>query len=159
MLRHFNRLFLAEELMKNDVTRNEYKYFYPLATRWHDNDIYGHVNNVVYYSYFDTAANRYLIEECGMDIQSDSTVGFVVTSNCEYLSPITYPNAIDVGFRVNRLGNKSVEYGLAVFVEGRDMASAVGSFTHVFVNREEGSSVVIPKKIRVGLELALNTRD
>ena len=141
--------------MKIKQTRAAYPILYPQTTRWHDNDIYGHINNVVYYSYFDSAANRYLVEQCGLDIQADQDVGFVVASKCDYLLPIAYPSNIEVGFRVNKLGNKSVEYGFAVFVEGAEQASAIGSFTHVFVNRESGKSVVIPNKIRAGLELAL----
>ncbi len=141
--------------MRIDITREAYRLFYAQTTRWHDNDIYGHVNNVVYYSYFDTAINRYLIEECGLDISACNTVGFVVASECEYLSPIAYPNNIEIAFRVNKLGNKSVEYGLAIFLEGGNRAAAVGSVTHVFVKKEEGRSVIIPQKIRSGLELAL----
>lgn len=94
-------------------TRADYKIFYPLTTRWSDNDIYGHVNNVVYYSYFDTVANRYLIEAGGMDISDGRIVGYVVNSGCQYLSPITYPEPIEAGLRVDKLGNSSVQYGIA----------------------------------------------
>jgi acyl-CoA thioester hydrolase len=100
-----------------DTQRQHYRYFSEVATRWMDNDIYGHVNNVTYYSYFDTVANQFLIEQGGLNIQTADVVGFVVASNCQYLVPITYPQALDVGFRVNRLGHSSVEYGLAVFVK------------------------------------------
>jgi acyl-CoA thioester hydrolase len=113
-------------------TRAEYKVFYPITTRWSDNDIYGHVNNVIYYSYFDTAANRYLIEEGGLDISDGSVVGYVVNSGCEYHAPITYPESIEAGVRVDRLGNSS--------------------FVHVFVERAENRSVPIPQHLRSALE-------
>jgi len=133
-------------------TRSEYKVFYPITTRWSDNDIYGHVNNVTYYSYFDTAANRYLIEEGGLDISDGSIVGYVVNSGCEYHAPITYPESIEAGVRVDRLGNSSVQYGIAIFREGEQQAAAHGHFVHVFVAREENQSVPIPGNLRAALE-------
>jgi acyl-CoA thioester hydrolase len=136
-------------------TRGEYKIFYPITTRWSDNDIYGHVNNVIYYSYFDTAANRYLIEEGGLDISDGSIVGFVVNSGCEYHAPITYPESVEAGLRVDRLGNSSVQYGIAIFKEGEDEAAAHGHFVHVFVERAENRSVAIPVPLRSALELIL----
>ena len=90
------------------LSRSDYKKFVPITTRWMDNDIYGHVNNVTYYSYFDSAVNRHLIEEGGLDIHDAPIVGFVVNSHCNYLAPIAYPDAIEVGLRVNKLGNSSV---------------------------------------------------
>lgn len=139
----------------NTLLRTGYFYFSPVTTRWHDNDLYGHVNNVTYYSYFDTVANKYLIDEGGLDIHSADVVGFVVSSNCQYLAPIAYPDNIDIGFRVNRLGNSSVEYGLAIFKQGDHNAVAQGSFTHVFVNRASNKSVPIPSSIKSALERAL----
>ncbi len=133
--------------------RGDYKVFYPLTTRWSDNDIYGHVNNVVYYSYFDTVANRYLIEEGGLDISDASIVGYVVNSGCQYLSPITYPEPIEAGLRVDKLGNSSVQYGIAIFREGEDEAAAHGHFVHVFVERAADQSVPIPENLRKALEL------
>ena len=137
-------------------TRDDYKVFYPITTRWSDNDIYGHVNNVTYYSYFDTAANRYLIEEGGLDISDGSIVGYVVNSGCEYHAPITYPEAIEAGVRVDRLGNSSVQYGIAIFREGEDLAAAHGHFVHVFVDREADRSVAIPMGLRAALERLLD---
>lgn len=137
-------------------TRDDYKVFYPITTRWSDNDIYGHVNNVTYYSYFDTAANRYLIEEGGLDISDGSIVGYVVNSGCEYHAPITYPEAIEAGVRVDRLGNSSVQYGIAIFREGEDLAAAHGHFVHVFVDREADRSVAIPVGLRAALERLLD---
>ncbi|GHA01899.1 hypothetical protein GCM10008090_08890 [Arenicella chitinivorans] len=135
--------------------RDQYAYFAPITTRWHDNDIYGHVNNVVYYSYFDSVANRFLIEQGGLDIHQADIVGFVVNSTCHYHSPVAYPEPLEGGFKVNKLGNSSVEYGLAIFQQNADMASASGSFTHVFVDRHTGKSVSIPKSIRQALESAI----
>jgi len=136
-------------------TRAHYKIFYPITTRWSDNDIYGHVNNVVYYSYFDTAANRYLIEEGGLDISDGSIVGYVVNSGCEYHSPITYPESVAAGVRVDRLGNSSVQYGIAIFKEGEQEAAAHGHFVHVFVERASNRSVPIPAHLRSALERLL----
>lgn len=135
--------------------RGDYQYFTDISTRWMDNDIYGHVNNVVYYSYFDSVANQYLIEQGGLDIHSAEVIGFVVASSCEYQSPIAYPQKIDAGFRVNRLGKSSVEYGIAIFKQGAEEASAHGTFTHVFVDRASAKSVPIPRSIRRALEQVL----
>ncbi len=136
-------------------TRADYRVFYPISTRWSDNDIYGHVNNVTYYSYFDTAANRYLIEEGGLDISDGHIVGYVVNSGCEYHAPITYPEPVEAGLRVDRLGNSSVQYGLAIFREGGEQAVAHGHFVHVFVDRAADKSVPIPATLRAALERLL----
>ncbi|MFT4518329.1 MAG: acyl-CoA thioester hydrolase [Halioglobus sp.] len=133
-------------------SRADYKVFYPVSTRWSDNDVYGHVNNVVYYSYFDTVANRYLIEVGGMDIADGRIVGYVVNSGCEYHAPITYPETIEAGVRVDKLGNSSVQYGIAIFKEGEEQAAAHGHFVHVFVERAENRSVPIPDNLRSALE-------
>lgn len=133
-------------------TRGDYRVFYPLTTRWSDNDLYGHVNNVIYYSYFDSVANRYLIEEGGLDIADGRVVGYVVNSGCEYHAPISYPEAIEAGLRVDRLGNSSVQYGIAIFRQDEDSACAHGHFVHVFVERAESRSVPIPAPLREALE-------
>ena len=138
--------------------RADYRVFYPISTRWSDNDIYGHVNNVTYYSYFDTAANRYLIEEGGLDITDGSIVGYVVNSGCQYHSPVTYPEAIEAGVRVDRLGNSSVQYGIAIFRSGEEQAAAHGHFVHVFVDRAADKSVPIPDGLRQALERLLVAR-
>ncbi|AMV71926.1 thioesterase family protein [Desulfuromonas carbonis] len=132
--------------------RSEYKAFFPIATRWMDNDLFGHVNNVVYYSYFDTVVNRYLIENAGFDIHSAQVVGYVVNSGCNYLSPVGYPDALVAGLRVDRLGNSSVHYGLAIFREDEVAASAYGHFVHVFVDRQVNRPVPLPPAIRAALE-------
>ena len=135
--------------------RDDYQAFYPLTTRWADNDIYGHVNNVTYYAYFDTAANRYLIEEGGLDISDSTIVGYVVSSGCEYHAPIAYPDDIEAGLRVDHLGNSSVRYGIAIFRRGESAAVAHGYFVHVFVERETDSAVAIPGGLRKALERIL----
>lgn len=138
-----------------DKNKQNYSFFSQISTRWADNDIYGHINNVVYYSYFDTVANNFLIEKGGLTIQNADIVGFVVSSNCEYLAPIAHPEKIIAGFRVNRLGNSSVEYGIGIFVGEQETASAHGTFTHVFVNRQTNQSCPIPDTMRLALESAL----
>ncbi len=135
--------------------RDDYRVFYPIQTRWEDNDIYGHVNNVVYYSYFDTVANRYLIEEGGLDIATAETVGYVVNSGCAYHAPIAHPENIEAGLRIDRLGNSSVQYGIAIFREGEDSAAAHGHFIHVFVERATDRSVPIPEPMRAALQRIL----
>ncbi|WP_342806132.1 thioesterase family protein [Alteromonas sp. M12] len=139
--------------MSTKYTRNDYKVFYPMQTRWADNDIYGHVNNVQYYAYFDTAVNRYLIEEGGLNIHSDAVVGFVVESKCQYFSAIAYPQSLQIGLRVSRLGNSSVTYEIGIFVEGESSPSAQGHFVHVFVEQQSNKSTAIPSNILEALKL------
>jgi len=141
-----------------DADRKNYHWLLAMNTRWMDNDIYGHVNNVVYYSYFDTIANQYLIEQGGLDIHSASIVGYVVASACQYLSPVSYPEPLEGAFRVNQLGNSSVEYGIAIFGKDSDSASAHGTFTHVFVDRSKNRPVPIPDQLRIALQAALIIR-
>lgn len=128
--------------------RADYRHFQPITTRWHDNDIYGHVNNVTYYSFFDSAVNSYLIEQGGLDIHGGEVVGFVVSSSCDYFASIAYPDLIEIGVRVGKLGNSSVQYELAVFKEGEDEACAAGRFVHVFVDRASNRPVSIPERLR-----------
>lgn len=135
--------------------RDEYKHFQAITTRWHDNDLYGHVNNVTYYSYFDSAVNCYLIEVGGLDIHDGDVVGFVVSSSCDYFASIAFPDRIELGLRVGKLGNSSVQYELAVFKEGEAQACAAGRFIHVFVDRESNRPVPIPTNLRIALEALL----
>jgi acyl-CoA thioester hydrolase len=132
--------------------RADYLHFQPITTRWHDNDIYGHVNNVTYYSFFDSAVNGYLIERGGLDIHDGEVVGFVVSSSCDYFASIAYPDLIEVGLRVGKLGNSSVQYELAVFRAGEDEACAAGRFVHVFVDRASNQPVSIPAGLREAME-------
>ena len=132
--------------------RHDYRHFQPITTRWHDNDIYGHVNNVVYYGFFDTAVNTYLIQQGGLDIQVRELVGLVVSSACDSFASIAYPDVIEVGLRVARLGNSSVQYELAIFREGEQEACAAGRFVHVFVERASNRPTAIPGRLRAALE-------
>lgn len=132
----------------NPTNRQDYSYFKQISTRWIDNDVYGHVNNAVYYTYFDTVCNSYLIERCGLTLQSSPIVGFVVASSCQYISPIVFPDNVVAAMRVNRIGNSSVEYGVGLFRNDEDTASACGTFTHVFVDRDTNKPVSIPDTIR-----------
>jgi acyl-CoA thioester hydrolase len=131
--------------------RSDYPYLQSITTRWHDNDIYGHVNNVTYYSFFDSAVNTYLIEQGGLDIHEGEVVGFVVSSACDYFASLAFPDRIEVGLRVATLGNSSVQYELAVFKEGVEEACAAGRFVHVFVDRQSNRPVVIPPQLRNAL--------
>jgi len=135
--------------------RTDYRHFQPITTRWHDNDIYGHVNNVVYYSYFDSAVNAYLIERGGLDIHEGEVVGFVVSSSCDYFASIAFPDALEVGLRVGKLGNSSVQYELAIFKAGESQACAAGRFVHVFVDRASNRPTSIPNGLRRALEALL----
>ncbi len=132
--------------------RSDYRYFAPITTRWSDNDIYGHVNNVIYYSYFDSVANLYLIDVAGLKIHGDQVVGFVVSSGCNYFAPVAYPEKLEGGLRANKISGSSVEYGVAIFRPGEETAVADGFITHVFVDRPSGKPVRIPEAIRSALE-------
>ncbi len=135
--------------------RSDYAHFQPISTRWHDNDLYGHVNNVTYYSYFDSAVNAYLIEVGGLDIHNGEVVGFVVSSACDYFASIAFPERIEIGLRVGKLGNSSVQYELAVFKASEDEACAAGRFVHVFVDRASNRPVAIPETLREALAALL----
>jgi acyl-CoA thioester hydrolase len=138
--------------MTDIAVRADFGFLLPITTRWMDNDLYGHVNNVTYYSYFDTVANTYLIEVGGLDIHEGNTIGFVVNSQCSYHSAIAYPDKIEGALRVNRLGNSSVEYGIGIFKQGAEQACATGTFTHVFVKRDSQRPTPIPEPLRSALE-------
>ena len=137
--------------MSTPPTRADYRHFVPITTRWMDNDVYGHVNNVTYYSYFDTAANLYLIERGGLDIHQSPVIGVVVESQCNYHAPIAYPDRVDAGLRVDRLGQRAVTYGIAIFRAGAAEAAASGHFVHVFVDREARRPAPIPAPLREAL--------
>ena len=133
-------------------TRAGYRHFLAIPTRWMDNDAYGHVNNVVYYSYFDTVINEYLIREGGLDIRDGSVAGYCVESNCRYHRPLSFPEAIDAGLRVAQLGNSSVRYEIGLFRKDEDKPAAQGHFVHVFVDRTKDKPTAIPQAIRACLE-------
>jgi len=132
-------------------TADRYRYFLPITTRWMDNDVYGHINNVTYYSYFDTVANHYLIHEGGLDILTSPIIGLVVESRCAYRAPLAYPERLRAGLRVDKLGNRSVTYGIAIFKEGEEQAAAHGHFVHVFVDRESRKAVAMPERLSEAL--------
>lgn len=139
--------------------RELYGYWNRLPTRWADNDCYGHVNNSVYYFYIDSVVNRYLIEAGGLVPSTSETIGIVVESRCRYAHSFTYPQVIEAGLRVTRLGNSSVNYEVGMFHEGDATASVWGGFTHVFVDRTDQRPVTIPADIRAALERILRTED
>lgn len=118
------------------ATRADFATFEPIETRWADNDAYGHVNNVVYYGFFDTAVNRRLARAGLLDIDHGETIGLVVETGCRYHAPAAFPEALEAGVRVARLGTSSVRYELAIFKAGQDAAVAEGFFVHVYVDRE-----------------------
>ena len=139
---------MSDTQTPDPMQRHSYGWSMPITTRWMDNDIYGHVNNVNYYSYFDTVANTFLIQEAGLDIHHGDTIGYIVHSQCFYKSTIAFPDNIEGAFRVNRLGNSSVEYGIGIFKKGVDTACAYGTFTHVFVNRADERPAPINEPMR-----------
>ena len=132
--------------------RSHYVEFMPVQTRWMDNDVYGHVNNVVYYSYFDTVVNLYLINPGGLDFHNAPVVGIMAETMCRYFRSIAYPEAIDAGIRVGRLGKSSVRYEVGLFGAEEQQARAEGHLVHVFVDRATNSPVPIPAGIRTALE-------
>jgi acyl-CoA thioester hydrolase len=116
--------------------RGYYKAWRPIATRWMDNDVYGHVNNVVYYSFFDTAVNAWLVEHGLLDIEKGPVIGLVVETGCTYARPVSFPEEVQAGIAVSRIGNTSVRYEIGLFVKGSSQPAAEGFFVHVYVDRE-----------------------
>ncbi len=132
--------------------RADFTQFVPIGARWADNDIYGHVNNAVYYAYFDTAVNSLLMDAGALDLDTSEIVGLVVANACDYFASIRFPDAIEVGVRVEHIGRSSVRYLLGVFRKGDNSAAARGSFTHVYVERATQTPVAIPAITRAFLE-------
>jgi len=132
--------------------RGDFRHFLPITTRWMDNDAYGHVNNVVYYSYFDTVVNQYMIEKGVLDYANGEVVQFVVESGCRYYSPIAFPQTVTAGLRVSRLGNSSVRYEIGLFADDAHEAAAFGHFVHVCVDRATQRPVAMPAPLRAALE-------
>ena len=126
-------------------TRDQFLHFQAIPTRWMDNDVYQHVNNVVYYSFFDTAVNQFLIEQNALDIEHSTIIGLVVETQCQYFAPITFPQVVTSGLRVDKVGKSSIHYGVGLFCEDDNVASAQGSFIHVYVDRLSRRPVLIPK--------------
>jgi acyl-CoA thioester hydrolase len=131
--------------------RADYRRFLAIPTRWMDNDTYGHVNNVAYYSYFDTAVNEHLIREGGLDIRAGPAMGLVVETRCLFHRPLSFPQIIDAGLRVTKLGNSSVIYDIGLFERGADGPAATGYFAHVWVQRSTRRPTPVPAAIRAAL--------
>jgi len=131
--------------------RSGYRHFLAIPTRWMDNDSYGHVNNVTYYSYFDTAVNEHLIRAGGLDIRDDPCVGLVVETKCRFHKSLTFPETVDAGLRVAKLGTSSVTYEIGLFRQDDDEPAATGHFVHVWVDRATQRPVPIPPRIRAVL--------
>jgi len=136
-------------------SRSAYRVWRTIPTRWADNDAYGHVNNVVHYAWFDTAVNAWLVEAGMLDIEHGDPIGLVVETGCRYAAPLTYPEPVEIGLGVERLGTSSVTYRLGVFAVGAAAAAAEGHFTHVYVDRESRTPVALPKSWRAKLETIL----
>jgi acyl-CoA thioester hydrolase len=132
--------------------RSAYPAFRTITTRWMDNDVYGHVNNVVYYSWFDTAVNAWLIERGVLDIHGGQTIGLVIETQCNYFGSLAFPQTIEAGVRVARLGNSSVRYEVGLFAQGEEHAAAQGHFVHVYVDRQTRRPVPLPGPLRAALE-------
>lgn len=124
--------------------RTAYAHFSRITTRWMDNDIYGHVNNVTYYSYFDTAVNRYLIEAGVLDIHVGPTIGLVIETHCNYFAPLAFPRQVEAGIRVAHIGSSSVRYEIGLFDEGQALSAASGHFVHVYVDRDTRRPAPLP---------------
>jgi acyl-CoA thioester hydrolase len=132
--------------------RSAYRTFRTLTTRWMDNDAYGHVNNVVYYSWFDTVVNAHLIEHGALDVQHGETIGLVIETHCNYFSALEFPQAVEAGLRVAHIGNSSVRYEVGLFAHGELMTAAKGHFVHVYVARKTRRPVGLPPKLVTVLE-------
>jgi len=132
--------------------RSAYRHFASLSTRWMDNDAYGHVNNVVYYSLFDTAVNRYLIEAGALDIHAGAVIGLVVETHCNYFAPIAFPQMVDAGLRVAQVGSSSVRYEIGLFAAGEPLCAARGHFVHVYVDRATRRPAALPVVLTQALE-------
>lgn len=135
--------------------RSAYVHFHTIATRWMDNDAYRHVNNVVYYSFFDTAVNEYLIRAGALDLERSEVVGLVVETQCRYFSSVAFPDTVHVGIRVARIGTSSVRYELGIFRNNEAASAAEGHFVHVYVDRQTNRPVPLPEEYRTALDALL----
>ena len=133
-------------------SRDAYKVFRTIGTRWMDNDAYGHVNNVVYYSWFDTVVNAYLIERSVLDVERSSTIGLVIETQCNYFDSLAFPQLVEAGLRVAKLGASSVRYEIGLFAQDAPLTAAKGHFVHVYVDRMTRRPVSISPALRAVLE-------
>ncbi len=138
-----------------DERREHYKHFRQIPTRWRDNDVYHHINNVIYYEFFDTVINGYLMDHGGLSYIDGDSVGFAVETHCQFLAPIRFPDVVDAGLRVGRIGNSSVRYEIGIFKSGEETPAAIGYFVHVFVNRETNEPTRIDGDLRTAMEALL----
>jgi acyl-CoA thioester hydrolase len=138
--------------------REAYAYWIEVQTRWADNDIYGHVNNTVHYQWFDLIVNRWLIEAGLLNLAGGDAIGLVVETGCRYAKPLSFPETVDVGLSVRKLGTSSCTYGIGIFADGDDEASAEGTFTHVYVNAESRRPISIPENWRNEIQRLANIR-
>jgi len=135
------------------LPRSAFKVYRTITTRWMDNDAYGHVNNVVYYSWFDTAVNAHLMEQGALDIHHGDTIGLVIETQCNYFSPLAFPQTIEAGIRVAKLGSSSVRYEVGLFAQGAELCAAHGHFVHVYVDKENRRPVkALPLNLKTVLE-------
>ena len=134
------------------TTRADYAHLSTITTRWMDNDVYGHVNNVTYYSYFDTAVNRYLIEAGVLDIHAGEVIGLVIETHCNYFASLAFPKDVQAGIRVAHIGRSSVRYEIGLFEVGQEAAAATGHFVHVYVDRITRRPVALPPPLRDALQ-------
>lgn len=141
----------AAEARPQPLPRSRFPRLQVITTRWMDNDLYGHVNNVVHYSFFDTAVNRYLIEAGALDIHEGAVIGLVVQSHCHYFAPLAFPQTVHAGLRVAQRGRSSVHYELGLFADHADTAAAVGRFVHVYVDRASRRPVALPATLLAAL--------
>jgi len=132
--------------------RSDYRAFRTIGTRWMDNDAYGHVNNVVYYSWFDTVVNAHLIEHGALDIQHGEAIGLVIETQCNYFAPVEFPQSVEAGLRVAHIGKSSVRYEVGLFAQGQPLTAAKGHFIHVYVDRHTRQPVPLPGKLKSVLE-------
>ena len=135
--------------------RNDYMYFSDISTRWMDNDVYGHVNNVIYYSFFDTVINGFLLENKVLDFNSGDVIGLVKETRCTYFESLAFPDKISAGLKVERIGNSSVTYNVGIFGSGSETATAQGHFIHVYVDSTSRRPVSIPDDLRLVLKSIL----
>lgn len=135
------------------LSRDHFRTFRSISTRWCDNDVYGHVNNVVYYQWFDTAVNAHLIEQGALDIHGGQTIGLVVETHCNYFAPLAFPQTVEAGIRVARMGSSSVRYEVGLFAQGAALTAAHGHFVHVYVDRDSRRPVsALPTALTTVLE-------
>jgi acyl-CoA thioester hydrolase len=142
----------AEEPNSLPTGRGDYPHFETIPTRWNDNDVYGHVNNVEFYAFFDTVINRWLITEGGLDIHGGDVIGVCAESHCTYRDGFSFPDDVEAGLRVGKLGNSSVRYEIGLFAAGAEEPAATGWFVHVFVDAESRRPAPMPERLRSSLE-------